>query len=137
MKLITEFLNHPVLYGLLAVVGLTVLFFLIGLILLPFHWISDKLNETRCPQCRGLFKRKLVDWQFADEKEVLRTVNRVEQGTIYSNSLLEPNHAIEINRQEQVTMVEQTYLNHWACRNPLCGHKWTSEETMETEGRLG
>jgi hypothetical protein len=136
MRLITEFLNHPILYGLLAVVCLTALFFLVGLALLPFYWVSDKLGETRCPKCRGFFKRKLVDWEIIDEKEVLKTVNRVDHGTIYSNSIFEPNNAIAINRQEQVTFVEQTHLNHWVCKDPLCGHKWTAEEYAEFEGSL-
>lgn len=136
MRLITEFLNNPIQYGFLAVVGLTVLFFLTGFALLPFCWVSDKLHETRCPKCRGFFKRKLVEWEFAAEREVLKTVNRVDQGTIYSNSFFEPNHAIAINRQEQVTFVEQTHLNHLACKDSLCGHKWTTEETVEYEGSL-
>jgi len=136
MKLISEFLIHPILYSLLAVVGLTVLFFLVGIALLPFYWLSDKLDETLCPKCRGFSKRRLVEREFIDETEVLKTVNRVDQGTIYSNSIFEPNHAISINRQEQVAMVEQTYLNHWACKDPLCGYKWTTEETLENEGSL-
>lgn len=136
MRLITEFLNHPILYGLLVVVGSTVLFFLAGLSLLPFCWVSDRLHETRCPKCRGFFMRKLVEWEFVDERQVLKTINRVDQGTLYSNSIFEPNHAISINRQEQVTFVEQTHLNHWECRDSLCGHKWTTKETVENEGSL-
>ena len=137
MRLITEFLNHPILYSFNAVVCMTVLFFLWGLFLLPFCWVSDKLQETRCPKCRGFFKRKLVDWKIADEREVLKTVNRVDQGTIYSNSIFEPNHAISINRQEQVTFVEQTHRNHWVCKDSLCGNKWETKDIIEYEGSLG
>ena len=136
MRMISDFLNHPILYGLLVVVGFTIFLLILGLVMIPIHWVSSKLNDSRCPKCRGFFKRKLMDWQFVDEKEVLKTVNRIDQGTIYSNGLLEPNHAIEIHRQEQVTMVEQTYLNHWACKDPLCGHKWTTKEIIEHEGSL-
>jgi hypothetical protein len=135
MGLITNFLNHPFLYGLLAAIGIAVFLFVVGLVMIPFHWGSKKLSDSRCPKCLGLFKRRLVDWEVVGEKEVLRTVNRVDQGTIYSNSL-EPNQTIEINRREQVTFVEQTILNHWVCKDPLCGNKWTTEEIVEHEGSL-
>ena len=136
MKLIADFLPHLFLYGLLAVVGLAFFLPVLGLVIIPFHWAASKLNQTRCPQCRGFFKRKLIDWEITDEKEVLKTINRVDQGTIYSNSIFEPNHAISINRQEQVTFVEQTHLNHWACKNPDCGHQWETQEFNQFEGSL-
>lgn len=137
MSLITDFLHHPILYSLAAMFALGVLLPLIGLAVIPFHLISTKISENRCPHCRGYFKRKPFDWEIVDEKEVLKTINRVDQGTIYSNGLFEPNHGIEINRQEQVVFVEQTILNHWACNDPLCGHRWTTEEIIEHEGSLG
>jgi|SRR5581483_426591 len=136
MKLINDLLPHLFLYGLLAVVGFAIFLPILGLAIIPFHWVGSKLNQTRCPKCRGFFKSKLVDWEITDEREVLKTVNRVDQGTIYSNSIFEPNHAIAINRQEQVTFMVQTHLNHWACKDSFCGYKWTTEETMENEGSL-
>ena len=136
MKLITDLLPHLFLYSLIAVVGVAVFLPLLGLAIIPFHLVANKLNQTRCPQCRGFFKSKLVDWEITDEREVLKTVNRVDQGTVYSNSIFEPNHAIAINRQEQVTFVEQTHLNHWACKDSLCGHKWQTEEHQDYEGLL-
>ena len=136
MKLITDFFRHPFLYGLLAIIGLAIILPALGLIIIPFHVVISNLNESRCPKCRGFFKRKLVDWEIADEREVLKTVNRVDQGTIYSNSLFEPNRNIEINRQEQVTFVEQTIRNHWACKDSICGHKWETDEIRDWEGSL-
>lgn len=139
MKLLTDLLPGLLLYGFVAIAclfALALLFWVCGLTILPFHWVAKKLNDTRCPQCRGFFKRKLVDWEVADEREVLKTVNRVDEGTLFSNRLFEPNQAIEINRQEQVTFVEKTILNHWLCKEPLCGHEWTTEDYSEYEGAL-
>ncbi len=102
----------------------------------PFVWAIQKLFQSRCPQCKGFFKRKMVDYDISDEREVLRTINRVDQGTLFSRTLFEPNQTIEINRQEQVVFVEKTILNHWACKDPLCDHKWTTEEIIDHEGSL-
>jgi hypothetical protein len=77
-----------------------------------------------------------MNWEVADEREVLRTIDRIDEGVVYSNQLLEPNHAIEINRKEQVTFVEKTILNHWVCKNILCGHQWQTEEFSESEDTL-
>ena len=136
MKLITDLLPHLFLYSFLAVIGLTLFLAILGLVSIPFHWVASKLNQTRCPQCRDFFKSKLVDWEIIDEREVLRTVNRVDQGTIYSNSIFEPNHAIAINRREQVTFVEKTIRNYWVCNDLDCGHQWQTEEVSEYEGSL-
>ena len=139
MKLLTEMIPHLFLYGLAVLVGLFLLVLILwglGLTFSSFIWITDKFLQSRCPQCGGFFKRKLVDWEVAGEREVLRTIDRVDQGTLYSNHLLEPNHAIEINRREQVTFVEKTIRNHWACKDPLCGHQWQTEEFSESEGSL-
>ncbi len=139
MKLLTEMMPHLLLYGLVCLAGLLLLVFLFwGVVLTfsPFIWISEKIRERRCPQCKGFFKRELAKWEIADEREVLRTVDRVDQGVVYSNHLLEPNHAIEINRKEQVTFVEKTILNHWVCKNSECGHHWQTEEFQEYEGSL-
>lgn len=137
MKLITDFLPHLFLYGFLAFVALAVILPALGLVIIPFHSIIEKINENRCPKCRGFFKRELKDWEVSDMREVLKTVNRLDQGTIYGNGFLEPNHAIEIRRQEQVTFTRKTILNHWVCKDTLCGHEWDTEETHEWEGSLG
>ncbi len=42
----------------------------------------------------------------------------------------------EVNRQEQVAMIQKTIHNHWECTNPTCNHKWFSEEFVEYEGSL-
>ena len=139
MKLLTEFLPHLFFYGFIFIAclfGLSLLVWAFGLTVLPFHWVITKFTETKCPECKGFFKRKLMNSEVTDEREVLRTVDRVDQGVVYSNDILEPNHAIVINRKEQVTFVEKTILNHWACKNPLCGHEWKSEESNEFEGSL-
>ena len=139
MKLLTDFVPHLLLYGfylLAALFVLVLLLWILGLTFSPFVWLTTKLLQTRCPECKGFFKRKLVNWEVAGEREVLRTVNRVDQGTVYSNHLLEPNHAIEINRKEQVTFVEKTIRNQWVCKNPECGHHWQTEEFQEFEGSL-
>ena len=139
MKLLTDFLPHFLLFGfylLVALFVLVLLLWVLGLTFSPFVWLTTKLFQSRCPQCKGFFKRKLVSWEVADEREVFRTVNRVDQGVAYSPRLLEPNQVIEINRKEQVTFVERTILNHWGCKNPECGHKWTTEETVSHEGSL-
>ena len=139
MKLLTDFLPHLFFYSLVVVAclfGLAILVWAFGLTMLPLHWLITKFSDTRCPECKGFFKRKLTNWEVVDEREVLRTIDRVDEGIVYSNHLLEPNHAIEINRKEQVGFVEKTIRNHWACKNPLCGHEWNTEETSEYEGSL-
>jgi len=139
MKLLTELLPHLFTFGLIAVgclFGFVILVWVFGLTILPIHWVITKFTDTCCPECKGFFKRKLMNWEVTDEREVLRTIDRVDEGIVYSNHLLEPNHVIEINRKEQVTFVEKTILNHWACINPLCGHQWQTEEYIESEGSL-
>jgi hypothetical protein len=63
-------------------------------------------------------------------------LNRLDQGILYSNHLFVPDQGFEVSRQEQVTFVEQTILNHWRCKNPTCGHQWQTEEFQESEGFL-
>ena len=139
MKLLTDLLPHLFAYGLISLgclFGFVILVWVFGLTVLPIHWVITKFTDTRCPECKGFFKRKLMNWEVADEREVLRNIDRVDEGVVYSNHLLEPNHAIEINRKEQVTFVEKTIRNHWACKNLLCGHEWNTDEFVEYEGSL-
>lgn len=123
-------------YGLIALAvlfGLALLVWVVSLIVLPISWINMKIAGFRCPKCGG-FKKELVSREAADEKEVLRTVNRVDRGVLHSRYLFEPNQAFEISRKEQVSFVEQTFRKTWVCRNPDCGHKWATEEYTEFEG---
>jgi hypothetical protein len=139
MKLLTEFLPHLLFCGFIFIAcmfGFVVLVWAFGLTVLPLHWVITKFTDTRCPECKGFFKRKLMNLEVTDEREVLRTIVRVDEGVAYSNHFLEPNQVIEINRKEQVTFVEKTILNHWGCKNPLCGHQWQTEEFSEYEGSL-
>lgn len=135
MKLFTEFLLHLLFCGFVGVVllfGFAFLSTMLGFALIPISLLTD----TQCPQCKGFFKRKLIGSEVVEEKQILRTVNRIDQGVVHSNHLLEPNYAIEINRKEQVTFVEKTIRNHWACKNTLCGHEWNTDEFGEYEGSL-
>ena len=139
MKLLTDFIPHFLLFGFYLLIGLYVLVLLLwvlGLTFSPFVWLTTKLLQTRCPECKGFFKKKLVDLETSDKREVLRTVNRVDQGVLYSNNLLALNHGFEINRQEQVTFVEETFTHTWQCKDPSCGHKWQTEEFRDYEGSL-
>lgn len=139
MKLVTDLLPHFFTFGLIAVgclFGFVILVWTFGLTVLPIHWVITKFTDTCCPECKGFFKRKLMNWEVVDEREVLKTIDRVDQGVVYSNDILEPNHAIVINRKEQVTFVEKTIRNSWTCKNPLCGHQWKTEEISESEGSL-
>src|SRR5258708_28414350 len=139
MKLLTEIMPHLLLYGLALLVGIFVLvlsLWALGLTFSPFIWLTTKLFQSRCPKCKGFFKKKLLNWEVADEREGLKTVHRVDQGIVYSNRFLEPNHAIEINREEQVKFFRKTILNHWSCRNNECGHQWDTEEFLDSEGSI-
>ncbi len=112
MKLLTDFFPHLLLYGfflLAALFVLVLLLWVLGLTFSPFVWLTTKLLQTRCPECKGFFKKKLVNLETSDKREVLRTVNRVDKGVLYSNNLLALNHGFEISRQEQVTFVEETF----------------------------
>ncbi len=139
MKLFTDFVPHLLFYGFLLLAALFVLVLLLwvlGLTFSPFVWLTTKLLKTRCPECKGFFKRKLVDSETSDKREVLRTVNRVDHGVLYSNNLLALNHGFEINRQEQVAFVEETFTHTWQCKDPACGHKWQTQEFHGYEGSL-
>jgi hypothetical protein len=116
--------------------GFIAFVWIFGLTVLPLHWLITKLTDTRCPECKGFFKRKLFKREVLSEREVLGTIERVDQGVIHSNHFLEPDHAIEINRAEQVIFVEQAICSHWICKNQLCGHQWQTEELLEYEGSL-
>jgi hypothetical protein len=154
VKLFSEFFSHLFLDGLIVAACLFGFAFLVGCIgyvlkifwvifyplylitLKPVIWGVQTLFQSRCPSCKGFFKRKLVDWKTTDEREVLRTVERLDTGVLYSNHLLVPNQGFEVSRQEQVSLVEKTILNRWACKDPICGHTWESEEYSEAEGSL-
>jgi hypothetical protein len=154
MKILTDLFSHLFLYGLITAACLFGFVFLLGGIgfilkilwvifypvymvtLKPVVWGITKLFQSRCPECKGFFKKKLVDWEAADKREVRRTVNRVDQGVLYSNNLFALNQGFEINRQEQVTFVEEAFTHTWQCKDPTCGHKWKTEELQEWEGSL-
>jgi len=154
MKLLGELFSNLFLLGLVVFLAVFCLMMVLGgiayigrilfyvfyplyfLTLKPVIWAFSTIFQTRCPQCKAFFKRELVDYEVASEEEVRKTVDRVDEGIVYSNELFEPNHDFEVTRQEQVTFVERTILNHWGCKNPLCGHKWQTEELSEYEGSL-
>ena len=121
--------------GLVGIAGefLLVIFYPIYAITLkPVVWIIKKLFQSRCPQCKGFFQKKIEDSEI-DEREELRTVNRIDQGVLYSNHLLEPNQTIEVSRKEQVTFVVQIIHNHWACKNSDCGHNGIPKKPLNTK----
>jgi hypothetical protein len=154
MKLIADLFSHLFLYGLITAVAVFVLFMILGALgfvgqflfvifyplygitLKPVIWGIKSIFETRCPKCKGFFKKKNVGFEVTDEQEVLRTINRADQGVLYSNDIFALDQGIEINRQEQVNFVEQDITKTWECKNPLCGHQWQTEEFTEWEGSL-
>jgi len=154
MKLFIDAFYHLFLAGLIAAAALFGFAFLVGCVgyvsriiwvlfypvylitLKPIIWGIQSFFQSRCPACKGFFKRKLVDWEVADEKEVMRTIERLDQGVLYSNHLLMSNQGFEVSRREQVTFVEKTIVNHWACKDSFCGHVWKTEENSEEEGSL-
>ena len=132
MKLLTEFLPHLLFYGFVGVAllfGFALLSSMLGFALIPISILAD----TQCLECKGFFKKRLIGSEVVDEKEVFRTVDRLDHGVVYSNRLLEPNQTIEIARDEQVGFTRQTIINRWACKNPMCGHRWETEEFKEFE----
>jgi hypothetical protein len=139
MELLTSFLPHLLHYGLVIIAccfAFVVLVWGFGLTVAPVHWAITKFFDTRCPECKGFFKKNLLKNEITDEHEKRRTIKRVDQGVLYSNDLFALNQGFEITRQEQVTFVEQTIQNTWQCKDPACGHKWTTEETVSHEGSL-
>ena len=154
MKILTDLLPHLFVWCLIGAVSIFVLFMVLGALgyvgqflftlfyplyaitLKPIIWGISKVFQSRCPKCKGFFKKKLVDWQKTDEHEARRTINRVDEGILYSNNLFALNQGFEVNRQEQVSFVEQTFTNTWECKDPACGHKWQTEEYSEYEGSL-
>lgn len=136
MKLLTDLVPHLLFCGFIFIAclfGLALLVWVIGLTVLPFHWVITKFTDTKCPECKGFFKKRFVGWEVIDEREVLRTISRVDQGLLYSNHFLEPDQIIEVSRKERVAFTEKTILNKWECKNPLCGYKWETEEYSEEE----
>jgi len=154
MKFLTDLLPHLFVWCLIGAGLIFVLFMVLGALgylgqilfvifyplyaitLKPVIWAISKVFQSRCPQCKGFFKKKLVDWQKTDEHEARRTINRVDEGVLYSNNLFALNQGFEINRQEQVNFVERTFTNTWQCKDPTCGHQWKTEEYTKEEGSL-
>jgi hypothetical protein len=106
------------------------------LTLKPVVWFLIKAFQSRCPKCKGFWKRQFVKTDITEQYATLETVQRIDQGTIYANRLFTPNEGFEISRLEQVKMVNETTCHFWECKNPACGHKWTTEEYSEYEGSL-
>lgn len=102
----------------------------------PFVWFGLKAFQSRCPKCKGFWKRQFVKSEVTEQHETLETVQRIDQGTIYNNSLFTPNEGFEVSRLEQVKMVNETTCHFWECKDPFCGHKWMTEEYLEYEGSL-
>ena len=139
MELLTGFLPHLLHYGFIFIAccfAFVVLVWGFGLTVAPVHWAVTKLFDTRCPECKAFFKKNLLKNEIIDEHEKRRTIKRVDQGVLYSNDLFALNQGFEITRQEQVTFVEQTFTKTWQCKDPACGHRWDTEETIENEGSL-
>jgi hypothetical protein len=126
----------------LGVVGLAVkalwiiLYPLYFVTLKPFVWFAVKAFQSRCPKCKVFWKKRFVKSEVVEQKESLETVERIDEGTIYSNSVFDVNHAYEVKRLEQVRMVQETTRHFWECKDPICDHKWTTEEYSEYEGSL-
>jgi hypothetical protein len=154
MKLLTDLFSHLFIYGLITAGTIFVIFMILGafgylgqilfsifyplyaITLKPIIWGIQTIFQTRCPECKGFFKKKNVNLEITEEHEVNRTVNRVDQGVLYSNNLFALNQGFEINRQEQATFVERIITKTWQCKNPYCGNQWQTEEFQEFEGSL-
>jgi hypothetical protein len=125
--------------GGLAFVG-RILFYLFYplyfLTLKPIVWIFKTAFETRCPKCKRFFKKRIVKSERIGQKEALETVERTDRGVIYSNQLFVPNQGYEVKRHEQVTVVREWWHAFWECKDPSCGHQWTTEYYFEQEGSL-
>lgn len=106
------------------------------LTLKPVVWFLVKAFQSRCPKCKGFWKRQFVRDEITEQYETLETVKRIDQGTVYSNGLFTPNEGFEVSRLEQVEMVHETVCQHWECEDRGCGHQWTTEEYSEYEGSL-
>jgi hypothetical protein len=121
----------------LALEALWIVFYpLYFLTLKPVVWFLVKVFQSRCPQCKGFWKRRFVKSEVIEQWENLETVERIDHGVVYSNDLFTPNQGYEVSRLEQVRMVNETICHFWECKDPLCGHKWTTEEYSEHEGVL-
>ncbi len=126
----------------LGVVGLAlkalcfVLYPLYFVTLKPFVWFAVKAYQSRCPKCSGFWKKRFVKSEVVEQKESLETVERIDEGTIYSNSFIDADHAYELKRLEQVRMVKETIRHFWECKDPVCGNQWMTEEYSEYEGSL-
>jgi hypothetical protein len=139
MELITSFLPHLLHYFFVVLAccfAFVVFVWGFGLTVAPFHWAVTKLFDTRCPECKGFFKKSFLKNEIIGQHEKRRTIKRVDQGVLYSNNLFALNQGFEITRQEQVTLVEQTSQNTWQCKDLACGHQWKTEEYSECEGSL-
>lgn len=154
MKTIYDLLTCLLLMGFAVVVVLFLLMMTLGVVglalqflwiifyplyfitLKPVVWFFVKAFQSRCPKCKGFWKRQFVKSEVIEQYETLETVQRIDQGTIYNNSLFTPNEGFEVSRLEQVKMVHETTCHSWECKDPVCGHKWTTEDYSEYEGSL-
>lgn len=106
------------------------------LTLKPVVWFLVKAFQSRCPKCKGFWKRQFVKSEITEQYETLETVERIDQGTIYSNGFFTPNQGYEITRMEQVKMVHETESHYWECKDLGCGYQWITEGYSEYEGSL-
>ncbi len=154
MHTLFSFLAYLFLFGLAVVLAVFLLMMALGAVcfvlkafwfvfyplycitLKPAVWCLVKAFQSRCPQCKRFWKRQFVKGEVIEQWENLETVERIDHGVLYSNEIFTPNQGYEVSRLEQVKMVNETICHFWECKDPLCGHKWTTEEYTEHEGSL-
>lgn len=154
MNIVFSFLTSLFLFGLklalvlfLSMMALGVVLFVLKVLWIVFYpfyfltlkpviWCLWKTFQSRCPKCKGFRKKQFVKSIITEQYETLETVQRIDQGTLYSNRLFTANEDLEVSRLEQVKMVNETVCHFWECKDTVCGYKWTTEEYSEYEGSL-
>ncbi len=98
--------------SLCAILFGVILFFYWPFIILKNGW------KKRCPNCKKLFARQIVDQDYVGSDTEYETVTKQDKIT---NTRGETRGYI--NREEQVAVNYDTYRNYCKCKK--CGYEWT------------
>jgi hypothetical protein len=89
-----------------------------------FYWYRQL---TMCPKCRRAWAKTHVGRRLIDRTGGYQTVTRHDEHTNAGGEVIG-----KTERQEQVHVVNESYLDFYQCK--YCGHEWTGTSSRQYEG---
>ena len=84
-------------------------------------------QSTMCPKCRRVWARRHVGGRLLDRTGGYHTVTRYDEHKNTRGEIIG-----RTERQEQVHVVNESYLNFYQCK--YCGNEWTGTSQRQYEG---